>query len=127
MRDETQDDARRDAMAIAAAPFCHPKLSPLTGHTKIDLKCLHELATLVEQVAAPVGGFRLSPTTWASAISATSRGKLVRSAVQSRREERKPWTVIVSRSIRRSNINKAILDSARPPSGAGKTKSGSRL
>jgi hypothetical protein len=29
MRDETAPDERRDAMAIAAAPYCHPRLSAI--------------------------------------------------------------------------------------------------
>ena len=50
---------------------------------------------------------------WASAISATSRGKLVRSAAQSRKLERNPCTVMSPRPIGRSTVVIAMLDN--PP------------
>lgn len=36
MRDPKQKPARRDAMAIAAAPYCHSKLSAVTHSTDPD-------------------------------------------------------------------------------------------
>jgi hypothetical protein len=52
---------------------------------------VHQLATLVEQVAASVGRLHRIGD---SAISATSRANVVRSAAQSRKVERKPWVVM---------------------------------
>src|SRR5438874_11428351 len=57
---------------------------------------LRELASLLKQIAAAIGGLYLRILR-ASAISATSAGKLVRSAAQSRNVERKPCAVRSSR------------------------------
>lgn len=40
MRDRKADLARRDQMAVAAAPFVHPKLSSVEAKTTIDLSGL---------------------------------------------------------------------------------------
>lgn len=42
LRDETAETSRRDEMAKAAAPYCHPKL------TNIDLRAYAELNARVE-------------------------------------------------------------------------------
>src|SRR5579885_283823 len=65
----------------------------------------------------------LSATVCASAISATSAGKPVRSAAQSRKVERKPCTVKLSQPIRRSVIRRAIDDSGCRASPPGKINS----
>ena len=56
----------------------------------------------------------LSPTVCANAISATSAGKFVRSATQSRNDERKPCTVRSPRPMRRSTAIIAVFDSGFP-------------
>src|SRR5262245_31179698 len=53
----------------------------------------------------------LLPTACASAISTTSLGKLVRSAAQSRKLDRKPCTVMSLRPMRRSTAAIPMLDS----------------
>ena len=67
-------------------------------------------------------------TAAASAISATSAGKPARSAAQSRKLDRKPCTVRLSRPMRRNSIRNAVLLSGRrrslPP---GNTNSPERI
>jgi hypothetical protein len=37
LRDETQDHARRDDMAKAAAPYVHPRLSSIEARAKVEV------------------------------------------------------------------------------------------
>ena len=60
--------------------------------------------------------------TWASACSASSRGKCVSLPAQSRNELRKPCAVY-SDLARRNSISNAIFESGRPGRRPGKTKS----
>ena len=41
MRDDQADEKRRDAMAVAAAAFVHPKLSAVTADVKADVDATH--------------------------------------------------------------------------------------
>lgn len=41
MRDIGADEKRRDAMAVAAAAFVHPKLSAVTADVKADVDATH--------------------------------------------------------------------------------------
>lgn len=64
MRDETADQKRRDAMASAAAPFIHPRLSNVTGsfthkHEPTDLsdaELAHIATSSRAGVAEPADG-----------------------------------------------------------------------
>ena len=50
MREESVDEKRRDAMAVAVAPYFHPKLRSLTHTGLIDLRALtDEQLALAEQ------------------------------------------------------------------------------
>lgn len=51
MRDRTQDDDRRDRMAIAAAAFLHPKLASTEAKVKVNLSHEESLDVL-DQVAS---------------------------------------------------------------------------
>ena len=84
--------------------------------------CRHELASVLEKIAAPVGRLDLLPMVWASAISTTSLGKLDRSAAQSRNAERKPCAV-TSTFSRRSVISNAMTESGCPGRAPGNTQS----
>jgi hypothetical protein len=42
MRDQTAEPKRRDAMALAAAPFCHPKLQAISQIPSLDLALLSD-------------------------------------------------------------------------------------
>ena len=46
MRDEGETAERRDRMAIAAAPFCHPKLAAMTIDGKLTISHEDALAQL---------------------------------------------------------------------------------
>ena len=63
----------------------------------------HNEATAVEQVATAIGRLHLIAYGMRHAISATSLGKFVRSAAQSRNVERKPRAVRSPRFIRRNS------------------------
>ena len=63
----------------------------------------------------------------ASAISATSRGKFVRSAAQSRKLDRNPWAVRSPRPIRLSTASIAMFESGLPFLPPGNTNSLSRI
>ena len=53
MKDENADQRRRDQMAIAAAPFCHPKLA--TVNTTLNSSPTH--IGMVKIVTIPSGAF----------------------------------------------------------------------
>lgn len=42
MRDGREDPKRQDAMAIAAAPYCHPRLSAVDSKSRLDLTALSD-------------------------------------------------------------------------------------
>lgn len=44
MRDPKQPDARRDAMAISAAQYCHPRLAAVEAHHSGNVTMTHEQA-----------------------------------------------------------------------------------
>ena len=67
---------------------------------------------LLEQVAAPIGALGPSATACASAISATSCADM-RSAAQSRKLDRKPWTVMSPRPMRASSCRTPVADGNR--------------
>lgn len=52
MRDEDADDARRDDMAKAAAPYVHPKLSAVSMDGEVKHGLSDPLAELLERIAA---------------------------------------------------------------------------
>jgi hypothetical protein len=56
MRDETADEKRRDAMAIAAASFVHPRLASVTADVKAEVDATHShKIELASEVARRLG------------------------------------------------------------------------
>ena len=89
---------------VAKSTCCR---SPL-GYRRTLADHIHQAAALLKQIAPPIGGFTLLATTCANAISATSDGKAVRSAHQSRNVLRMPCTVDLPCSISRNKIMGAL-------------------
>ena len=104
------------AFAIVSPELLSPELAGLDNIPRlfrlaIARPRLHELAALLQRVAPPIGLFGLVSDDVSKSSFQTSRGKLETLPAQSRKLERKPWTVASSIFIRASTISIAMFES----------------